>query len=240
MVTTPKRKRHCLSGASLVPIRIGIDALLMPDLPPLTRRTVGLFLFALHHFDRFNEYVFYTPRGGLKALWSPKPLTSESIMLNYQLPRWTVVKTHVPLRPVLLRQLIHQLAFRFVAERDGLDIVHSLTPISPFAMRQASLEEAPPVIVTVWDEPKLSRWLEASLKQASRIAVASRPLTQRLRERFGVPDERVRVLPVGVDPSHGMESYQWAQAVKAWVGLYRRVFEEAVAKFCGWEDGLIL
>lgn len=176
-------------GAKMVPIRIGIDGLLVPDLPVLTRRVVGQFLFALHHFDRFNEYLLYTPQGG-----------TANMAIDCELPHWKVVATRVPHRPAFLRRLVHQSAFRFVADRDGLDLLHTLTPISPFAATNASLDEAPPVIVTVWDEPSPSRWLEASFCQARRIAVASRWLAQQVQECYGVPAEKVRVMPVGVDP----------------------------------------
>ncbi len=176
-------------GASMVPIRIGMDGLLVPDLPALTQRVVGQFLFALHHFDRFNEYLLYTPQGG-----------TANMAIDCQLPYWKVVATKVPHRPAFLRRLVHQSAFRFVADRDGLDLVHALTPISPFAATNASLDEAPPVIVSVWDEPAPSRWLDASFRQARRIAVASRWLAQQVRERYGVPSEKLRVMPVGIDP----------------------------------------
>ncbi|MFA0758727.1 MAG: hypothetical protein PVTTEEND_001830 [Candidatus Fervidibacter sp.] len=176
-------------GASMVPIRIGMDGLLVPDLPALTQRVVGQFLFTLHHFDRFNEYLLYTPQGG-----------TANMAIDCQLPYWKVVATKVPHRPAFLRRLVHQSAFRFVADRDGLDLVHALTPISPFAATNASLDEAPPVIVSVWDEPAPSRWLDASFRQARRIAVASRWLAQQVRERYGVPSEKLRVMPVGVDP----------------------------------------
>jgi hypothetical protein len=176
-------------GANMVPIRIGMDGLLVPDLPVLTRRVIGQFLFALHHFDRFNEYLLYTPQGG-----------TANMAIDCELPHWKVVATKVTHRPAFLRRLVHQSAFRFVADRDGLDLVHALTPISPFAAANASLDEAPPVIVTVWDEPAPSRWLDASFCQARRIAVASRWLAQQMRERYGVPSEKVRVMPIGVDP----------------------------------------
>jgi len=176
-------------GANMVPIRIGMDGLLVPDLPVMTRRVVGQFLFALHHFDRFNEYLLYTPQGG-----------TANMAIDCELPHWKVVATKVTHRPAFLRRLVHQSAFRFVADRDGLDLVHALTPISPFAAANASLDEAPPVIVTVWDEPAPSRWLEASFCQARRISVASRWLAQQVQGRYGVPEEKVRVMPFGVDP----------------------------------------
>ncbi len=193
-------------GANMVPIRIGMDGLLVPDLPVLTRRVVGQFLFALHHFDRFNEYLLYTPQGG-----------TANMVIDCELPHWKVVATKVPHRPAFLRRLVHQSAFRFVADRDGLDLVHALTPISPFAATNASLDEAPPVIVTVWDEPAPSRWLEASFCQARRIAVASRWLAQQVQERYGVPAEKVRVMPVGVDPLFVAEMPATFEAAKVLV-----------------------
>lgn len=208
------QRRERLTGAASVPARIGMDALLVADLSEPTRRCVGQFLFALHHFDRFNEYLLYAPRGG-----------SHAIGANCDLPHWRIVETKLPTQWAWLRRLAHQSAFLAITSRDRLDIVHALTAISPFATQKPSLDAAPPVIVTVWEEPSSDRLTAASLQQAWCIAAASGYLARTVQERFEVPEEKVRVMPVGIDPlfiadpfaeSAGKRAVVWGQ-VPAWV-----------------------
>lgn len=106
----------------------------------------------------------------------------------------------------LLRVPWEQVALPVEARRTKLDVIHSPAYTAPLLSRV-------PIVLTVHDmmtiiEPAYCRALnrvhhallfERSVHHATRIVTLSDAVSHQVRDRFGVPAEKIRVIPPGID-----------------------------------------
>lgn len=144
--------------------------------------------------DRFVVY------GGLQSRAAGHPLSNRAGI------RFS--SSWVPTGRPEIRIFWEQVAAPIVLDRDQIDVVHAPVNVAPALAHR-------PVVVTVHDlaflrfpaqyprfkQRYLSLMTRHSVRHAARVIAVSRSTRDDLLRYYGVPDERVIVVPNGVDPT---------------------------------------
>ncbi len=176
-------------------MRIGLNAQLLP--PDRSYRAAGVASYVRQLTERLprvapeNEYVFFAPRGMTGKNIRPSRFDTSNPLIR--IPWEQVVE------PVLVSRL-------------GLDVVHSPVNVSPVLMSASS-------VVTVHDlgfmlHPEvfpaakryyLQAMVRRSVRSARQVIAPSLATADDITEQFGVPPDRISVIPEGVDERFRVE-----------------------------------
>jgi len=172
--------------------RIGIDAAVLR--PPMSgvERAVQSLVGALGRATRDFEFIIYYPRS------LPKPPDTTPPDFRYRHPL-------LPNRFRFLRILWEQTMLPFALRRDRVDLLHAPAYVAPRF-------SATPLVLTIYDAialrfPNLCKRVNAlhyrllmpsAARRALRVIVPSECTRRDVVSLLGVPEERIRVVPLGV------------------------------------------
>jgi glycosyltransferase involved in cell wall biosynthesis len=112
----------------------------------------------------------------------------------------------VALRATAVRVLWQQVVLPRVLRREGAEVLHALAYTAPLRCPLPYVLNVHDVIAL--DRPDLCAWdnrlhmrvlLPGSARRAAACIVSTNHVAERLRQRLGIPAERIHVLPLGVD-----------------------------------------
>ncbi len=146
-------------------------------------------------------------------------------------PAGAIVTTRWPTANPLIRIMWEQVAWPWYAARHQLDLLHSMAFVTP-------LNNPCPIVVTVYDlsfihhpdhfpplkRSYLTRQTKRSCRTARRIVAISESGRRDIHELFGVPLERIDVVPPGVDATFRLINEAEVEAFRRRERLPKRFF----------------
>lgn len=206
---TPARQQHARP-------RIAIDAQVLRPTMSGVERSVHCLVKALGRVNSECRFLIYFPR----CRCTPEEPTEN---LRYTHPL-------LPNTPRLLRILWQQAILPLRLRRDRIDLLHAPAYTAPLLSRV-------PCVLTVYDTialtfPRLCKPTNAlhyrlcmppSARRADRIIVPSECTRNDVMNALGVPEEKIRVVPLGVSPEfHPVHDRVRLAAMRTRYGLPER------------------